>query len=111
MTKRATVTTRMRARSVKGLPGQPQAVADTAHGVDQRRLLEVDLFAQVTDVGLDDAGIAAEVVAPDVVDDLSLRHHAPGVQEQVAEQVELRPRELDRRPIAPDLVRVLVHLE
>ncbi len=65
----------------QGLPRQPQAVADAAHGMDQPRLLEVDLFAQVADVVLDDPGIAAEVVAPDVVDDLGLGHHAPGVQE------------------------------
>jgi hypothetical protein len=32
---------------------------------------EIDLLAQVGHVGLDDALIAAEVIAPDVVDDLS----------------------------------------
>src|SRR6266511_3753020 len=79
--------------------------------MDEARLLEVDLFAQVADVVLDDAGIAAEVVAPDVVDDLRLRHHAPGIQEQVAEQVELGRRELDRLAATPDLVCVLVHLQ
>ena len=46
-----------------------------------------------------------------MVDDLGLRHHPPGVQEQVAEQVELRRRQLDRLATTPHLVRVLVHLQ
>src|SRR5262249_48053626 len=83
-----------------GLPPQAQAVTDAAYGVDQRRLLEVDLLAQVADVVLNNAGVAAEVVAPDVVDDLRLRHHPPRVQQQVAKQVELRRRQLDRLPAA-----------
>src|SRR5262249_28939317 len=47
-----------------GLPPQAQAVTDAAYGVNQRRLLEVDLLAQVADVVLNNAGVAAEAVAP-----------------------------------------------
>ena len=47
-----------------------QHVADAAHGVDQRLIARVDLAAQVGDVGLDDVAVAAEVVVPDVVEDL-----------------------------------------
>src|SRR5919204_1703284 len=62
------------------LPRQPQAVTNAAHRVDQLRLLEVDLLAQMADVALDDAEIAPEVIAPDVVNDLRLRDHPPRVQ-------------------------------
>src|SRR6266568_2351569 len=54
---------------------EPQDVADAADGVDQPWLDHVDLAAQVGDVGLDDAGLAVEVVAPHLVQDLRLGHN------------------------------------
>jgi hypothetical protein len=71
----------------------------------------VDLLAQVADVGLDDVVVAAEVVAPDVVQDLGLGQHPPGVQQQVAQQLELGRGQLDRPPAPLDLVAVLVEGE
>src|SRR5690242_7692358 len=53
---------------------QPQDVADTTHRVDQARLDDVDLAAQVGDVRLDHTGLAVEVVPPDLVQDLRLGH-------------------------------------
>jgi hypothetical protein len=40
--------------------------------VYEARLDRVDLSAQIRDVGLDDTVIAAEVVLPDVIEDLRL---------------------------------------
>src|SRR5215467_3290293 len=51
-------------RSLRGR--QPHDVANAAQGVQQVRLCRVDLAAQDGDIGLDDAGVAAEVVVPDV---------------------------------------------
>src|SRR6266498_4448415 len=70
-------------------PRQAQHVADAPDGVDQRRAVAVDLAAQVADVGLDDIVVAAEVVAPDVVEDLRLGQHPARVQNQVAQQLVL----------------------
>src|SRR5579862_1855164 len=60
---------------------QTQRVADPTHRVDQRRIELVDLLAQVADVSLDDVGVTLELVAPDRVQDLELRHDAPRVLE------------------------------
>ena len=79
--------------------------------MDQRRIEAVDLLAQVADVGLDDVGIAVEVVVPHVVEDLALGQDPAGVLEQVPQQVELGGRQLDERALAPDLVGLVVHLE
>ena len=57
---------------------QPHHVAHAAQRVQQPRLAGVDLAAQIGDVGLDDVGVAAEVVVPHVVEDLRLGQHAPG---------------------------------
>ena len=54
-----------------GQPSGAQRVADAAHGVDQRRAVRVELLAQIADVGLEHARVAAEVVVPDVVEDLA----------------------------------------
>src|SRR6478752_9019200 len=54
------------------LGGHAENVTHTALGVDERGPVGVDLAPEVGDVGLDDAGLAAEVVVPDVVEDLEL---------------------------------------
>src|SRR6266545_7392705 len=48
---------------------QPQHVPDAPDRVQQPRLDGVDLAAEVGDVRLDDAAVAAEVVVPHVVED------------------------------------------
>ena len=53
-------------------PRRAQHVADTAHGVDQRLVVGVDLASQVADVLLDDVAAAGEVVVPHAVEDLRL---------------------------------------
>ena len=90
---------------------QSQRVAEAAHGVDQRLAGGVDLLAQVADVGLHDVRVAAEVVVPDVVQDLRLAQHPAGVGEQVAQQPELGGRELHELAGAPHLAALLVQLQ
>src|SRR5262249_28154881 len=86
-------------------------VARLPHGPDQRRPRRVQLAAQIADVGLDHVRVAAEVVAPDVLEDLPLREHAARVQEEEAQERELGRRERDRRLAAEDLVAALVEHE
>src|SRR5919109_4523509 len=64
-------------------PGCAEDVTDAAHGVHQRWFGAVDLAPQVADVGLEDAGVPAEVVVPHVVEDLAAGEHAAGIDEQV----------------------------
>jgi hypothetical protein len=45
---------------------------------------DIDLLTKIRDIGLNDAGIATEVVLPDVIKDLSLTDNAIGVNHQVA---------------------------
>ena len=82
--------TRHRSRGFEHVAGLP-------HRLDQRRAERVELLAQVADVGLDDVRVAAEVVVPDVLEDLRLREHAARVEHEVAEQRELGRRQRDRR--------------
>src|SRR5438270_12119832 len=51
---------------------QPQHVPHAAQGVDQPRLLRIHLAAEPGHVRLDDAGVAAVVVVPDMAQDLHL---------------------------------------
>src|SRR5436853_481201 len=74
---------------------QAQAVADTAHSVDERGLDHVDLVPQVADVGLEDARVARERVVPHVLEDLVAGEHTPGVGEEVMQQPVFGGRELD----------------
>src|SRR3981081_534543 len=67
---------RMVAMSVRR---EPQDVADAAHGVNQPWLDHVDLAPQVGDVGLDDACLAVEGVAPHLIQDLRLGQKPPRV--------------------------------
>src|SRR5665811_1704965 len=90
---------------------QSQDVADSAPRLDQRGLLDVDLASQVGDVGLDDARLTAEVVVPDMVEDLGLGQHPVGVEHEVAQQLELGRGNLDGAMAASYLVGVLVELE
>ena len=86
------------------VPGLP-------NGLDQRRAIGVELAAQVAHVGLDDVRVAAEVVPPDVLEDLALREHAAWVEHEEAKEVELGRREVDVLVAAEDLVAPLVEHE
>src|SRR4051794_25983521 len=70
------------------VPGLPDRL-------DQGRADRVELAPEVADVGLHDVRVAAEVVAPHVLEDLALREHAARVEHEEAEQVELRRGQLD----------------
>jgi hypothetical protein len=86
--------------------------SEATHGLDQRDVAgAVELFSQVADVSLDHARVAVEVVAPDVIEDLCLAHDPAGVDQQVAQQVELGGREIDDPITAAHLVRLLVDRE
>src|ERR1700685_2312956 len=76
---------------------EPEHVADSAERVQQVRLGGIDLAPQYGDVRLHDAGITAEVVVPDMVQDLHLGQHPVRVAHEVPEQLEFRRRELDLR--------------
>src|SRR6266540_2868363 len=79
--------------------------------MDQPGLNRVELAAQVVDVGLDDAVVAAEVVAPHVVEDLALGQYPARVGHEVAQQLELGGRQRHPGAAPPDLVRLLVQLQ
>src|SRR3954468_3009213 len=92
-------------------PRLAQRVADAAHRMDQRGAVDVELLAEVAHVGLEHARVAAEVVLPDVLEQLSAREDAAGVEHEVAQEAVLGCRELDVVAGARDLVRVLVELD
>src|SRR5437867_7360632 len=96
---------------IRSLRGKPKDVPHTPHRVDQPRFQDVDLLPQIADVGLHDRGVAAEIVVPDVVEDLALRKDPARVGEKESQEVELGRGQLDRLSRSPYLVRVLVHLE
>ena len=79
-----------------------EAVAGAAHGLDRRAAERpVELVAQVADVDLDDVRVALEVVVPDVVEDVALRHDLALAAQQVLEQRELARRQVDSAPAPP----------
>src|SRR5215211_1400084 len=75
-----TRTVRSRAMALRSIGQHP--VADVAHRLDRFQPEgDVDLLAQVAHVDLDDVGIAPELMAPHLVEDLLLRDH-PAVAAQ-----------------------------
>src|ERR1022692_90339 len=91
--------------------GEPQTVADSALGVDHVRPVAGQLAAQVSDVGRHHRAGAAEVVVPHVVQELRPGQHPPRIEHQVAQQPELRRRQIDQVTPAADLVAVLIKLD
>ena len=91
--------------------GRAEHVADSANGVDQVRLGGVDLLAEVADVGLEHTGVAAEVVAPDVVEELGSGQDSSRIREEVAKQPVLGCRQVDELTGSPHFVSIVVHLE
>src|SRR6476646_12304720 len=84
-----------RARSDISVPRPAEHVAHAANRVDQPRAPPVHLLAEVADVRLEHAGVAAEVVLPDVVEDLGPAQDTARIEHQVAEQAVLGVGELD----------------
>src|SRR5690349_20397256 len=74
---------------------EAEAVSDTTHRVDQRRVNDIDLVAQVADVRLEHARVSGERVVPHVLENLIARQHASRVRKQVVQQAVLGGRELD----------------
>src|ERR1039458_3157926 len=75
------------------------------------RVREIDLLAEVADVGLEHTGVAAEVVVPDVVEELGSGEHPTRVREQVAKQPVFGCRQVDELAGASHFVSVVIHLE
>src|SRR3954452_882779 len=88
-----------------------QRVPDAPGRLDQGWAEAVELLAQVGDVGLEHAGVAAEIVVPHVVEDLAAREHPPRVEQEEPQEPVLRGGQLDRLAAAGDLARLLVELE
>src|SRR5256885_12544285 len=63
-----------------------------SHRLDQRWPGGVELFPEVADVRLDYVRAPAEVVVPDVLEDLRLRQDASRIEHEEAEQRELGSR-------------------
>src|SRR5262249_12486931 len=91
--------------------GRPEAVADAALGVDQRRAERVELAAQVADVRLEHLGLPGVLPAPDVVEQLLSGQHQALVAHQVGEQPELGGRQFDLNAGPVDRPVVLVELQ
>ena len=85
-----------RAATKRSTRGQSQSVTDPSYRVQQGGSAGIDLLAQVADVGLQHPRIATEVVTPHVVQKLPSREDAARVEHQIAQQAELRGRQLDR---------------
>src|SRR4249919_3310070 len=77
--------TRARNDTRAALRGLAKGVTHAPNGVDQLGGDIVDLAAQITDVGLHHAAVAAEVVLPHVVQDLGLRQGLTLIDQQVTQ--------------------------
>src|SRR3954462_13676574 len=86
-----------------------QGVAHAPDGVNELRLDVIDLLAEGADVCLGNATGAAEVVLPDMVEDLRLRQHPTLIDEHVAEQVVLGRRQRDVLAVTLHAMGVVVH--
>src|SRR5215469_2320423 len=87
--RRSSALTKHLGRSVRVvLPLWPQAVADAALGVDERRAERVELAPQVADVGLHDLGLARVVPAPHSLQQLRPRQHPALVPHEIGQQPE-----------------------
>src|SRR6266853_4704350 len=93
------------------LPWLAEDVPDAAHGLNQGRLEAIDLAAQVADIGLEHARVAAEVVVPYVVEDLTAGEDAAGGDQQIAEQAILGRGQLDDVGAAAHLMRFVIQLQ
>src|SRR6056297_3175768 len=84
--------------------GKP--VPPAAHGLDQ---VVAQALAKLRDVLIDGAFRAQETLAPDAVEELGAREHAPGVGGEVGDQLELAAGELHFAPVARDAPPFDVH--
>src|SRR4051812_42381756 len=82
-------TSRARSETIVLSPWLAQRVAHAAHRVDQRRAVDIELLAQVADVGLEHARVAAEVVLPHVLEQLRAGEDAARVEHEVAQEAVL----------------------
>jgi hypothetical protein len=98
-----------RSRSRSRFPAQH--VPEAPDGVDQGGFDAVHLLAQVGDVVLDHPAAPAEVVLPDVVQDLALGQDPLPVDHEEAQQLELGRRQLDGAPAPAHPHHVLVDLQ
>src|SRR5699024_326011 len=84
----------------------------TAFGLDHfRAVAHIDFATQVRDIGLDDRGVAVEVVFPHVVKNLCFRQHPVGVHHEVAQQFEFGGGEVHDLAATAHFVCVVVKLK
>src|SRR4051794_15961019 len=74
--------------------GGDEAIADVAHGADQRLVVGAELGPQPAYVDVDRTRAAEVVVAPDLLQQLLPREDATGVLGEELEQLELLEREV-----------------
>src|SRR5664280_1767710 len=79
--------------------GRDEAVALVLDRLDEARMpvVVLELDAQAPDVAIHDVALGDEVGAPDRVEDLLVRHHAPGATGQEIEQALLERGQADDR--------------
>ena len=76
--------------------------------MQQRQAFNIDLPAQVTDVGLKHAGITTEVIAPHMVKQLDTREHPARIQHQITQQAKLGRGQFDLPASPTNLARLLI---
>src|SRR5262245_36121884 len=89
-----------------------QHVANSAYGVNQRRLEPfVDLIAQRVDMDIDDIADAVEVDIPDVLDNHRSRHRTVCITQKKLEQRIFLQFQVDGLAGPADLPRGCIHFE
>src|SRR5579883_1771974 len=73
------------------MPSYPEAIAHSAHGLDQARSggVLLQLLAQPAHMDVDGARITGIVVAPDILQELITRQHGAAILHQAAQQFKL----------------------
>ena len=100
-----------RTRLRSDMSGLAQRVPDAAHRLDERWSERVELLAQVRDVGLDDVGTAAEVVLPDVIEDLPRDSTRSGLSTKNRRSLNSVGESSISSPARQDAIGVLVQLQ
>src|SRR3954465_4401801 len=94
--------------ALSSLLGRTEAVSRAANGLDQ---VGSDLGAQPAHVGLDHAGLRIEMEVPHLLEQHCARHHAPGVAQEVLEQLEFLRLEIDAAGASLHRALEQVHLQ
>src|SRR5687768_1180273 len=94
-----------------GVARLAEAVADRAHGLDERRVLLAELGPQAADVDVDRPRPAVVLVTPHAAEQDLAREHLAWVRGEELQQLVLHEREVERPPRDRRLVRLEVEHE